>query len=55
MRKEAPVLAGGTETIMVVEDSPGVRRIVCSILRKHGYSVLEATDGADCLERLEGM
>ncbi len=33
------------ETILVVEDEPGVRGLVTAALRKGGYSVLEARDG----------
>jgi CheY-like chemotaxis protein len=35
----------GTEPIVVVEDEPAVRRLICLVLRMHGYSVIEA-DGA---------
>ena len=41
-----PLIAGGT-TILVVEDEPLVRRLVCSGLREAGYVVLEAQNGAE--------
>jgi PAS domain S-box-containing protein len=41
---------GRGETILVVEDEDAVRRLVCRILRREGYSVLQASDGAGALE-----
>jgi len=31
------------ETILLVEDEDAVRRIVCTILQRHGYEVLDAS------------
>ena len=42
----APV-AGGSETILVVEDDQLVRQLVVRILRGQGYAVLEAADAAE--------
>ncbi len=36
--------------ILVAEDSPTVRRLVCSRLRTDGYEVIEALDGAQAYE-----
>jgi two-component system cell cycle sensor histidine kinase/response regulator CckA len=36
--------SGGTETILLVEDEIAVRRMVGGILRRFGYSILEAQD-----------
>jgi PAS domain S-box-containing protein len=41
--------AGG-ETILVVEDEDAVRRLTCRILRREGYSVLEAPDGVHAID-----
>jgi PAS domain S-box-containing protein len=39
----------GTETILVVEDDPGVRRLVSVVLQAQGYQVLMAADGEEGL------
>jgi PAS domain S-box-containing protein len=41
---EEPASRGGNETILVVEDNAGLRRIVVRQLREAGYRVLEAPD-----------
>ena len=43
-------IAGGAETILVVEDEPGVRSMVKTCLQHCGYTVLEAADGRQALE-----
>ncbi|MDB6023513.1 MAG: multi-sensor hybrid histidine kinase, partial [Pedosphaera sp.] len=40
---------GGTETILVVEDEPPVRELVCKILQGCGYRVLQANNGIEAL------
>ncbi len=35
--------------VLVVDDSPTFRRLVCPVLRDAGYVVSEATDGMDAL------
>ena len=42
--------AGGSETILLVEDDDRVRALVSNMLRKHGYSVLLASAGDQALE-----
>jgi signal transduction histidine kinase len=43
----------GTETILLVEDEEGVRRLLKHILSKQGYTVLEAGHGAAALDILK--
>jgi PAS domain S-box-containing protein len=44
---------GGHETILVVEDECIVRDLVCSILNRLGYHVLEAQDASQCLDFID--
>jgi PAS domain S-box-containing protein len=43
----------GHETILVVEDEPSVRAVVVQLLKNLGYTVVEAEDGIEALERLD--
>ena len=40
-------------TILLAEDEPSVRNMVTTILKGHGYRVLEASNGQDALELAE--
>jgi CheY-like chemotaxis protein len=44
----------GSETILVVEDQPRLRDVLCLVLKSFGYAVLAARDGADALQIAEG-
>ncbi len=41
--------AGGTETILLVEDQPEVRQFTATVLREYGYAVLQASGGEEAL------
>jgi CheY-like chemotaxis protein len=42
--------SGSVETILVVEDEAALRSLVCTVLRRQGFRVLEADSGAAALE-----
>lgn len=42
-----------TNTIMVVDDSVSVRRVMTNLLRSAGWNVIDAKDGVDALEVLQ--
>jgi CheY-like chemotaxis protein len=43
----------GRETILVAEDQPDLRWMICQFLQELGYSVLEAKDGGDAVALAE--
>ncbi len=44
---------GGKETVLLVEDEPGVRKLACKILQTKGYKLIEASRGAEALALCE--
>ncbi len=49
---DVDAMPGGSETILVVEDDPRLRRVVNRRLRSLGYQVIEAENGANALNLL---
>jgi PAS domain S-box-containing protein len=48
---EAPLIEGGTETILVAEDDETVRNLTCSMLQQFGYTVILAADGEEAVNK----
>ncbi len=46
---QAKQVSGGHETILIVEDDPGVRELISETLREHGYKTIEAGDGEEAI------
>jgi two-component system cell cycle sensor histidine kinase/response regulator CckA len=44
-----PVI-GGSETVLLAEDQPSIRSVLCEFLESEGYRVLEAQNGNEALE-----
>jgi len=54
---EAPAgedATGGTEVVLVAEDDLWVRTLIRSVLETHGYTVIEAADGAEAVRIADG-
>ena len=50
---KAELVARGSETILLVEDEQAVRRAAAEFLSLRGYTILEAKDGLEALERVK--
>lgn len=42
-------------TIMVVDDDPHIRELVSVFLRNEGFTIVEAVDGQEALDKLESV
>lgn len=40
-------------TILVVDDDPNIRELICLYLSKEGFDLIQADNGADALEKME--
>ena len=45
--RTTPKPRGGTETILLAEDEAGLRTLTRTILKRHGYQVIEAANGVE--------
>ncbi len=52
---EEEEMKGGNETILIIEDDEAVRKMVTRILKRLGYTVLQAGSGQDALKLLEAQ
>jgi CheY-like chemotaxis protein len=43
----------GISKVLVVDDDPSVRRLVCDVLQAYGYSTVDASDGFSALRMLQ--
>ncbi|ABK98763.1 PAS/PAC sensor hybrid histidine kinase [Pelobacter propionicus DSM 2379] len=50
---DSRTLPRGTETLLLAEDEPLVRVITKTILEEFGYTVIEAEDGVDAVDRFQ--
>ena len=50
-----PAAAAGPKTVLIVEDEAASRSLLDQVLRKAGYKVIAAEDGADALLKLGGQ
>jgi two-component system, cell cycle sensor histidine kinase and response regulator CckA len=50
---ETSGIAHGTETVLVLDDDPGVLRVTSLILKRHGYTVVEAKNGHQAIDLFE--
>ncbi|MDA8100964.1 MAG: PAS domain S-box protein [Nitrospiraceae bacterium] len=52
--RAAVMRAGGSGTILIVEDDAGVRDLAAAVLTRAGYRVIKAVDGDDALKKFRG-
>jgi CheY-like chemotaxis protein len=48
-------IAGGTETVLVVEDEEALRELTCALLEDSGYTVIEASDVEDAMQTAKDL
>lgn len=53
LKSDDEVLHGGEETILVADDDILVRQLLETVLRQYGYTVINAMDGSEAVERFK--
>lgn len=48
---QPPVSKGASETLLIAEDDPDVRRFMKTVLEEFGYTIIEAEDGVDAVKK----
>ncbi len=48
-----PSMKRGRETIIVAEDNEGVRSLIREVLTEYGYTIIEATDGEEVVDKFK--
>jgi type II secretory ATPase GspE/PulE/Tfp pilus assembly ATPase PilB-like protein len=49
----AGTAGAGGRTVLVVDDEDHLRRLLCDLLAREGYTTIEARDGAEALDRVD--
>ena len=52
-KSDAVLPKGGRETVLVAEDNKAVRELMRDVLIEYGYTVIEAVDGIDAIEKFK--
>ena len=52
-QSEAPLIEGGAETILLVEDDADIQAVLADLLQEYGYRILVAGDGEEGLRQFE--
>ena len=52
-KKDESVSKKSAQTILIVDDDPGIIRLVGALLKDHGYAVESATDGLEALVKIK--
>ena len=48
-----PSVKGGKEVILIAEDDHELRKLMSEVFTQHGYTIVEADDGADAIEQFK--
>jgi CheY-like chemotaxis protein len=51
--RDAETVHVGISKVLVVDDDPAIRRLVCDVLQAYGYSTVEAADGFSAIRLVQ--